>query len=101
MISSIVPDFNSHNAFKMRSSARVGGAGFLRLVMKLSLKRLSYGMAERLSTRSCNYLFDPLQGLGRPCLRRRPWRNRNGRHQNPAVTAVHVPMSDSPTKNQL
>src|SRR5438270_13768600 len=100
MISSIVPDFNAHNAFKMRSSARVGGAGFLRLVIKPSLKKLSYGMPDRLSTRTCNYLadaiiyFDPLQGSGGPWLRRRPWRNRNGRHQNQAVTAVHVPMSD-------
>jgi hypothetical protein len=38
----------------MRSSARVGGAGFLPLVIKkLSLKKLSYGMAERLSTVLC------------------------------------------------
>ena len=36
--------------FKMRSSARVGGTGFLRLVIRSSLKSLSYEMPARLST---------------------------------------------------
>src|SRR5579864_848332 len=66
MISSIVPDFNSHYAFKIRSSARVCGTGFLRLFIRSSLKSLSYEMWARLSTVLCRRIQ-----FCKPCKRRK------------------------------